>query len=305
MFKKMRIYGPMKRLVAISTILFLSLLGVLAAAKEERDERSPSFGIPHNTPIHYTGKYCKECHLIKPKKGGQKFLKFGGDFNQLCRCHLSSLRKYPHPVNIQPTPKIKGNIPSDFPLPKGKVTCLTCHDIYFQCQASRFREISLRGGPFSKRSDFCFKCHVKDASRRLNPHNGQLNSKGEIIREKCLYCHAIDPDKIEAGIEDQKFIGNLEMLCRRCHFIPKGEKHSGDADHMVKPSFKLMINMEKVKEQFNVIFPLNPAGEMTCVTCHNPHQKGVIPTERPGAKGAGSRFKHRLPGRICKECHQM
>jgi hypothetical protein len=31
----------------------------------------------------------------------------------------------------------------------------------------------------------------------------------------------------------------------------------------------------------------------------------VIPESRPGAKGAGSKHRHRLPEDMCIECHPM
>jgi len=60
-----------------------------------------------------------------------------------------------------------------------------------------------------------------------------------------------------------------------------------------------------MEEKFGIILPLDADGKMTCVTCHNPHQKGVIPPERAAAKGADSKFRHRLPDKMCTECHQM
>ncbi len=74
---------------------------------------------------------------------------------------------------------------------------------------------------------------------------------------------------------------------------------------MVKPSAKGLKKMEAMKEKYGLILPLDEKGKMTCITCHNPHEKGIIPLEKASAKGADSIFRHRLPEKFCVECHQM
>jgi cytochrome c peroxidase len=63
--------------------------------------------------------------------------------------------------------------------------------------------------------------------------------------------------------------------------------------------------MKQMEAELGIILPLNEDGKITCVTCHNPHEKGVISTERVGAKGAGEIHRHRLSGNMCIKCHQM
>jgi len=249
---------------------------------------------------HYTGKYCTDCHEQIPQEGGNKFLKFGGDFNKLCKCHAPE--SYVHPVGIEPSQEKKAKIPAEFPLQDGKITCLTCHDIYWQCQKRRVDKNSLRGRPFPKRSDFCYKCHDKASYRKLDIHT-QLNAQGKIIVEKCLYCHTDKPDETRARYENVEFIGDLEMICRRCHAI-RGN-HAGNVNHLVKPSAAALARMQAMEKKFGIILPLDENGQLTCITCHNPHGKGVIRAESPAAKGAGSKYRQRLPGRLCIECHQI
>ena len=101
-----------------------------------------------------------------------------------------------------------------------------------------------------------------------------------------------------------KFVGDIEEMCRRCHHI--SGNHSGDHNHIgVEPSEKGMKRITSMEEKFSARLPLDENGKMTCITCHNPHAKGVIPEESPGAKGADSTYRHRLPGNMCIECHQM
>ncbi len=249
---------------------------------------------------HYTGKYCSDCHEQTPQEGGNKFLKFSGDFNKLCKCHGPD--NYVHPVGIEPPRQGRIKIPAELPLQKGKITCLTCHDIYWQCQKRRVDKNSLRGTtPFTKRSDFCYNCHDKASYMMLDIHN-QMDSNGKIIVKKCLYCHADKPDESRARYKDVKFIGDLEPLCQRCHVI-RGN-HSGNFNHMVRPSASTLAQMRAMEKKFGVILPLDENGQLTCITCHNPHDKGVIQAESPAAKGAGSKYRHRLPGKLCIECHE-
>ncbi|UCD77932.1 MAG: hypothetical protein JSW26_21355 [Desulfobacterales bacterium] len=255
---------------------------------------------PKAVEYHYTGKYCTDCHYQEPQEGGNKFLKFNGDFNKLCNCHAPD--NYVHPVDIEPSQEIKANIPPALPLQNGKITCLTCHDIYWQCQKRRVDKNSLRGKPSPKRSDFCYKCHDKANYRMLDIHS-QLNASGEIIVEKCLYCHSDKPDETRARYENVKFIGDLKLMCQRCHAI-RGN-HAGNVNHLIKPSAAALARMQAMEKKFGIILPLDENGQLTCITCHNPHDKGVIRAESPAAKGAGSKYRQRLPGSLCIECHQI
>ncbi|MBI4709712.1 MAG: hypothetical protein HY759_01170 [Nitrospirae bacterium] len=185
------------------------------------------------------------------------------------------------------------------------MTCVTCHDIYLQCQDNqRLKLINkkfLRDAPYRKRTELCIKCHDEKKYKMLNPHN-QLNANGEIIVEKCLFCHEEKPDEKHATFKEVKLIGDLVMLCQRCH----GERrdHPARADHIRKPSAETREIMKAGERQFNISLPLDQEGKIFCATCHNPHEKGVIPAELAGAKGGSEKFKHRLPGQMCRACHQ-
>lgn len=257
---------------------------------------------PH-TNLHYTGRYCNECHERTPVRGEDRYLRYDGDYERLCRCHSESPGAYIHPVNMTPTVEKQKRMPPDFPLENGKVTCLTCHDIYRQCQKRLFERNSLRGAPYPRRMNFCYNCHVKESYEPIDPHQ-QLNNNEEIVIETCLICHKKKPDEKHATFKDVTFIGDIELTCRRCHHI--AGNHSGNHDHMKDiPSADGVKRIKFVEGKFQTRLPLDENGKMTCITCHNPHEKGIIPESSPGAKGAGSKYRHRLPGNLCKECHQM
>ena len=289
----------------------VTLVGILIAAMLVGcviDERRQGQIVPSTeketkaAEYHYTGKYCADCHEQTPQEGGNKFLKYDGDFNRLCKCHVEAADNYIHPVGMQPSDEKKAKIPPELPLEEGKVTCLTCHDIYWQCQKRRVDKNSLRGAPSPKRSDFCYECHNDTNYEMLDPHS-QLNAWGKIIEEKCLYYHTEKPDVNRAQYKDVQFIGDLEVICQRCHVI-RGN-HAGNVNHLVKPSTKMSARMHAMEKEFGIILPLDEKGQMTCITCHNPHDKGVIQADNPSAKGAGSKYRHRLPDTLCVECHQL
>jgi hypothetical protein len=74
---------------------------------------------------------------------------------------------------------------------------------------------------------------------------------------------------------------------------------------LVKPKKRTLEYMMKVQTEKSVIFPLWPRDRITCSTCHNPHQKGVI-SYGPAQAGADAPARLRMPnGTICFGCHNM
>ncbi len=277
--------------------------GPLSPTRQEDDLLRVTKARIGTTEFHFTGKYCTECHEQTPTRGGDTYLKFGGDYYQLCgECHLTTPGSYIHPTNMVPSEDKRVKFPADFPLEDDKVTCLTCHDLYMQCQKRDFDRDSLRGVPYRQKTDFCFKCHDQGSYVMFNPH-AQVNGKGEVITDKCLYCHTEIPDQKQDRFEDPKLIGDLGPLCQRCHI--RMAMRSGSFSHLAKPSAETLARIRKTEEEFYATLPLDAQGKTTCATCHNPHDKGVISAEKPAAKGAGSTHRLRLPDPMCKWCHPM
>ncbi len=298
----------MKRFVF--TIIFLIfVIFVPSVLLSANDVGKDAGTVSKDTNVHYSGKYCTECHEKIPKEGGDKFLKFGGDYTELCKCHGYTPGAYIHPVDIVPSDEKKGVIPDDLPLQDGKLTCTTCHDIYLQCQKNqRYKVLNrrfLRGAPYISRTTLCFRCHDEKQYSMLDPHN-QLTEKGAIIIDKCLYCHVEKPDEKHATFKEVKLIGNLEVLCFRCHF-KQSQFHPINANHLVTPSQTILSNIKDTEKKFGIIMPLNYDGKITCPTCHNPHERGVIPRDRASAKGASEKYRLRLSEvnlQICVACHK-
>ncbi len=272
-------------------------------------------GVTVDTNVHFTGKYCEECHSATPVEGGEKHLKFGTDYKQTCNCHEFAKGTYIHPVFIKPSKEKAALIPDNFPLTEGEISCNTCHDIYLQCQdkvvTKLFNKNFLRGGPFQHRTDICFNCHNQDEYNMLDPHN-QIDEYGNIIEDKCLYCHTEKPDEKTDSFKkgsygkQVKLIGKLMPLCVRCH-PTKERMHPINANHLQRPSTMTLANIRESEKKYDVILPLSNKGELTCATCHNPHEKGVLPKRKASAKGAGEKYRLRLSGmtgEICRACHK-
>jgi hypothetical protein len=74
---------------------------------------------------------------------------------------------------------------------------------------------------------------------------------------------------------------------------------------LVKPTDTMRKFIEEQERKLQVTIPLVPRDRITCSTCHNPHQKGVI-LYGPSAKGADEEFRLRLPPtKICIACHDF
>jgi hypothetical protein len=275
------------------------------------------------TNIHNNKNYCSECHEGKPARGSDRALRYN-NYTLTCRCHGYTPENYNHPVGIKLSVAAKGNIPAKFPLEKGVITCNTCHAIAMQCedglgtpgQSRNFLRIDSR----QSRTTICFSCHNKTKYARMNPHK-QLNEQGDIIESKCRYCHIVKPDEKTDSLKKQRALasGNVEFvadfftLCFRCHFgktiqhvLGNSSFLTKNANHLKRPPPRILADMQAAEERLGVIFPLDDAGSLTCATCHNPHERGVIPHEKDSAKGASEKYRLRVTkngSQICQACH--
>jgi len=270
----------------------------------------PVSELPRTTNIHFDSDYCLECHSAIPQRNsGRLNLRYGGDFQILCRCHYpESGPIHSHPTDTRPSESENVTVPEAFPRIDGTLTCRSCHDIYVQCKDSQEDRILLdgqmllRGLPYDSRLDFCFRCHDRNRYPKFNPHR-QIGEQGQVIESRCLYCHAEAPDTKQTTWEDVKLIGGFTELCVGCHY--QTAKQPLHARHLKHPSAPILERMNAMQAEFNIVLPLDSSGRVTCATCHNPHQKGLIPDQRAGARGAGAEHRHRLQDNMCIKCHPM
>jgi hypothetical protein len=137
------------------------------------------------------------------------------------------------------------------------------------------------------------------------------------MRGVCLICHKSVPDlSLERQTEEVELRveGEFKDLCFKCHTVkkhPATKNTVGGAmsyifasDHLVKPTEIIALNRRLAMKEVYTTLPLDPeTGKVTCVTCHNPHEKGVL--KGRGDWGADSVRRLRSEGlEICQYCHR-
>lgn len=271
---------------------------------------------------HWREDACHTCHRGKPKPSKVELI--NDDINQLCNnCHKAlSDHSIIHPVGMVPLKEMRQNMPKVFrdALQRGggEVTCINCHDLPMQCLENRRRERGLNpkfilGGPYRNRTDLCFDCHIKQDYQRLNAHK-QITNNGQPRKRACQVCHSnftgLKAAKSIAEVSFHVADNNLSAMCTGCHpWIPHpggafSFSKKSEADHLVVPSDRMMLYMEKMATKNNVSMPVQPAdGRIFCATCHNPHEKGVRLSPRVST-GTDLPKKLRLGSSpICLQCH--
>ena len=256
--------------------------------------------LPKTTNIHHQTQYCILCHQSRPDGVLLPKARFGNNYRAGCGCHYDTPRSLHHPFDVPLPEAMRPKAKDLFPLSDGKITCISCHSFANLCSPEDPRESSLRGAPYQDRITFCFRCHDARDYERLNPHH-QIDAAGKPVEEKCLYCHTQKPDEARADFKSIKLIGDLEKLCQGCHNMT--DTHPAGKAHYVRPDLEYQLRMRQIEKQFGIVLPLDENGKLTCITCHNPHEAGVIPETVPGSKGAGEVLRQRLPKVLCAECH--
>ena len=224
------------------------------------------------------------------------------EIGTLCiKCH--DYRNNHHPYDFTPTQSKYVNADMPLPLFSRKIQCLTCHDPHPNQDFSESPKL-LRGGPYADRREICFKCHYKDAFAAITPHQ-MVDEKGAIMmiddKPACLFCHTVMPDPKKDRTRDVRFRADVGFICWRCHPPMPGMFFT--QHFLQKPKRKTMESIRKFEKDFQIIFPIAPRNRVTCSTCHNPHQAGVI-VSPPAQKGAGAPMRLRLPPKdICQACH--
>ncbi len=102
----------------------------------------------------------------------------------------------------------------------------------------------------------------------------------------CTHCHLFIPNR-SAIVDKQVYRHDISLLCLQCH--------ADSRDNQVNHRIGIVPSM-KVPEDLK----LGSRGELTCVTCHQPHLPAV------DAKGARTYFLRRsmLKRELCLACHR-
>ena len=218
-------------------------------------------------------------------------------------CHRDYKTNH-HPIDFIPheSDLVKINT-TIYPLFEGKIQCFTCHTAEGEYTPGNLK--MLRGGPFQDIRKLCFQCHFKEKYAEINVHKmHQDNGALRVIEGKlvCTFCHPEHIDNLYST-ETIVFKADVPFLCLRCH--PEMRDPQIKPHFLKTPTESLKKKIKIFEEQNNVILPLIPRGKISCATCHNPHQKGVLSDPSP-AKGADSSNRLRMDkAKLCYACHLM
>ncbi len=216
--------------------------------------------------------------LLSSAVNAEKKIESGKDKPELPPFH--------HIIDVKPTKQ--RNIDKQLKLgDKGELVCSTCHGLE-DIDKTPVKDVDteaedfLHGGPYKPLTDFCYRCHNEKANTRKNIHI-LLDDKGEIKKEKCEYCHKEVPDREKKlELKELKLRMPMETICYGCHLK---SPHFNAVEHQVKPESKEMVkHLKKMREKHAVFMPLNEKGKVMCITCHTPHQRGVIDVKKPAGK---------------------
>lgn len=281
---------------------------------------------------HWNKNRCDLCHprlddgSLNPKAFVDPSIRANCD-----RCHSgkSLSEAMHHPYDI--TPSRLSPSPGEWPLVDGRLSCQTCHDILQQCELDlkeRWRNASfLRSKPAEAAVEFCLRCHSGKLYRATSPHD-QLDDQGQEREGVCLFCHEKRPDPQEPAEDGGTNLKSpVVELCGNCHGTfphPIGIPHlrvvkremldrivaTELSDRYVIPVGQIQryIAGEGRMPQSMRIDP--ETNETTCITCHNPHELGVLPPTLPDARGAegdtAKNYRLRYPkGELCSCCHRI
>jgi predicted CXXCH cytochrome family protein len=249
---------------------------------------------------------CVTCHRTTDPSSDGLSQPFAGGIepSSACLdCHHYDVNH--HPVNIVPTEGSSAASQTGLPLFDGQIRCLTCHQAHTDAGHKKLNGTSklLRNGPYADQRALCFRCHDQDDSTKINPHK-MLTPDGSVrqVNDKpvCLLCHTKQPDP--AGDPDLvEFRADVAFLCWRCH-APMAGSFLKNHFH-VKPKKPTRVVMLNSEIKHSIELPLARDGMLTCSTCHNPHQVGVITrTAAQGGADAPKRLRVAAAS-ICAACH--
>jgi predicted CXXCH cytochrome family protein len=262
--------------------------------------------VSKNVNPHWRNVMCVTCHVGKPEKGAPNLL-MSGDVNSLCiRCHNAEVAKaFLHPVDCEPSENV--HIPDDLPLSEGKITCQTCHKSSLQ-ETGEDISIALRSNSAFLRHDdmspaeFCYECHILEIFSKVNVHE-QLTENGDIRTNMCSGCHYVMPEDDGDPTLTTGWDVDPKEFCLLCHRKGIYTKNHPAGPHLVEPSRDTLYTLLDAESRIGAPLPLFE-DRITCSTCHDPHQKGVLKSHSnidiaSGKRGVRAMYREIL----CTGCH--
>lgn len=202
--------------------------------------------------------------------------------------HLPDLH---HAVDIKLTDKM--HPPAAFLLKEGRILqCQTCHGLakmdeipYDKIDKNAPNFLRLNGD--QKLETFCTHCHDATQHERSNIHL-MKNADGSIKKETCLVCHR-DVNEHREKKRDMAEVNlrlPVEKVCIGCHLktphINAIEHTDGVLPEDATSSAKNMTRrLKQIQQEKNMDLPLSSDHKIQCITCHNPHEEGILGESNP------------------------
>lgn len=258
---------------------------------------------PHRTPND-----CKSCHASDSAHPGKLKPETVDAICLTCHDGKKALAEA-HPIGR--LARTSNTLPpSDWPLVDGRIGCMTCHDLTGHDSPAHAGKSNnpafVRGFDADHSMDFCSQCHKSEGFKRFNPHI-QLAADQSVNEATCMTCHNPQPPNSPTGIRGPS--ANLRVsgsdLCLTCHTRHWDVSPRGHVDRNVPPEIRQF--MEAKAGGSAAMFPL-AQNQVTCYSCHNPHQAGLFPADSP----LGSLARHAADAAVhlrvdlidlCLGCH--
>ena len=270
---------------------------------------------------------CETCHTAHGSPY-ESLLVDGAGNSALCLdCHndkniLTSggKRISVHVINVSPK---KASIPASFKNKGAKlgyngiITCLSCHKVHNNNVKKQLLVVEN-----DEKSTLCLTCHSDKRSIADTGHNltrtapREKNLEGKTAAEAgvCSACHL--PHRPARKLSGEKDFST--QLCMSCHEkgkVAEKKGFTGSAHPMNVNPFRnkytrsgfTIVDVDKKNltlPLFNKLGVQDEDGQMTCSTCHNPHDSRKDPAVKNSAKESKtSYFLRKQAPNICGECH--
>jgi hypothetical protein len=222
----------------------------------------------------------------------------------------------------------------------GVISCSTCHDVHVPLprpalsSAGKQRAGFLRACSGDGTTDLCIHCHQEQALVRGSRHDLTVtnpaftNSRNQTPASGglCSPCHiahgAVSRQHLWAGVSgsppQQRTVGTgtpdnpIALICTGCHT-------AGDAATITAPIFQahpaglvVPYGQHPAPGDRSPLYTAegirNPAGDITCATCHNPHRwnardGGETAVDVARGDGLTSFLREGVPAGLCASCH--
>ena len=254
---------------------------------------------------------CEECHGMHTRPAGfGDGRRIAGLGPQMCLdCHADGSSEpqvspgESHPMGNELEPGDHGSLPPF----EGRIGCSTCHEAH-------------GGNDLILRSDdgvasLCIECHPDQETVLGTDHDARIVPAGESA-QACLSCHAAHGSDEPYLFGEVAVDGNpADERCLGCH---DGSTEATEIVHYTHPD-GLMLTVGGLPFRYSGPVPYfspdgerttnREVGEITCVSCHDPHRWRHDAQDRPGeVDGSELNSFLRDPDEIvhfCEVCHGL